>query len=157
MSGFNTVHRMEVVPWEHNGKKYELKLCRPNFASEGAFGRFLSERALQAIQRHRQIMGEKDYREALASWSTDCAVGKYEWGGSAVEEAIWNVKTLKELIFLIVTQSDDRPFDSREFFDLVWNSDTRDLLVESFFKVMAPTENPQNPSPSVPEVAAGQS
>jgi hypothetical protein len=63
--------------------RLELLVSPLSFGMEAVIQRRLEERALLAVQRHRELMSLADYQIAWDGWRRDCATGVYEYGGMA--------------------------------------------------------------------------
>jgi hypothetical protein len=63
--------------------RLDLLVSPLSFDMEALIQRKMEDRALKAVQRHREAMSLFDYQAAFDGWRRDCASGVYEYGGLA--------------------------------------------------------------------------
>lgn len=142
MAEHGQVHKRIPIKWR--GEEYVL--TRPKFVTESSFCKYLSDRAIEAAQRSRHILGEDGYEKAIASWQRDYAAGVYSWGSHIVDKATKHEETFKHLIYLVIQQS--TPGFTKEEMEIMWKDCMIDL-VQGFNALMAP--DPTKPLPQQEE------
>jgi hypothetical protein len=74
----------EAIPFEwHDPKRGRLDLLVSplNYGMEAFIQRTLEDRALKAVQRHREAMTVLDFETNWSGWRQECAAGVYAYAG----------------------------------------------------------------------------
>lgn len=122
---------------EFQGKVYQVAPL--TYELQAKFETWLERRAVQAVQKLKNLYSSEEYSAALAGVNGDIASGKYSFGAPASIAAGRTMPGLKEI--LRITLNKNHPEVDEAFVDALWDAKEKDLA-----DAMAAIER-ANPSP----------
>lgn len=100
------------------GKDYQI--AARTFEVEGLFSVWLESQALQAIQRHREILGPAGVAMQMDGWRRDCAGHAYDWDSLECWQARGSVPGRKYLASLQLCKGGITLMEARDLVERVW-------------------------------------
>lgn len=134
MSEVNDVARVVEVEWE--GRRW--KLTRPNYGTEGAYARFLRLQAIRDLDALAADISKNAYDAGMKAITNNFAARGFDWGTPAYAESLSSPTCIRELLWLVLTQTPDQRSLDRSQMERFYKAKQRELI-DAYDELMAPT------------------